>query len=407
MKYLLISHDYPPLIGPESIQSARLASWLGKYGWDAYVLCTKPALCHAVDNNLESFGEVTRAKTYESNILKGIVYLLARSFLYYPDTKISWIPSALEKGREILRKNQIDLIFSRSNPFTSHLVAKKLKQEFGKKWVAHFSDPWVDNTYLPKNISNFVLNQNKKWESEIIAEADVLLFTSSETVDLVMSKYSKDLMKKVHIIPHTFEPNLLNKTMNNSINNKIVISHIGNFYGARTPEDLFIGLSKAIKANPDIENKLVVKLFGRIQNNYLKMINELGISKIVEYNGVIPYMGSLDEMLCADVLLTIDAAGNNSVFLPCKLVEYLAANRPIISLTPKVGTSARLLSELGHIVIENQDHEAISNQVLKLYNDGTGWIKFDNSCIDKYHPKKVAEKVSEIFSNAVKTVGDK
>jgi hypothetical protein len=43
----------------------------------------------------------------------------------------------------------------------------------------------------------------------------------------------------------------------------------------------------------------------------------------------------------------IDAPADTSVFLPSKLVDYLAFNKPILGITPPTGASADLLRRLG------------------------------------------------------------
>jgi hypothetical protein len=63
----------------------------------------------------------------------------------------------------------------------------------------------------------------------------------------------------------------------------------------------------------------------------------------------------------------IDAPSNGpSLFLPSKLVDYLAFRKPILGLTPLKGASADLLGRLGCPVAAPDDPEGIAQAVAGL-----------------------------------------
>ncbi|MBA7489517.1 hypothetical protein ES702_00051 [subsurface metagenome] len=98
------------------------------------------------------------------------------------------------------------------------------------------------------------------------------------------------------------------------------------------------------------------------------MISELRISEIVSSVGSVPYLESLEYILNADVLLLIDAPSEgSSVFLPCKLVEYIGSGNLILGITPLQGASANLIRKLNGIVVDPEDIEGVERIILDLY----------------------------------------
>jgi glycosyltransferase involved in cell wall biosynthesis len=396
---LLIAHDYPPILGPESIQSSRMISALADEGWETTVLTAIPISGNYIDKTLNAPCNIVRSATFESNLIKGIAYVIHPSLLYCPDTKITWYPMAVKAGRLLLKNNKFDIIHSWASPFTSHLVALKLKKEFNIKWVAHFSDPWVGNPYFPAKMLDFVKNKNIQWEKAVVENADALVFTCEETVDMFMNKYQKSFLKKTFIIPHTFDPSISLK--NNNIikqKNKVLLSHIGNFYGPRTPEDFLNALSLAMKIKPSIQDSIQIRFTGKIQDKYIEMAKNLNLTNIIQFKGFVDYKESIIDMIEADVLINIDAPSETSIFLPSKLVEYFGLKKPIIGITSSKGTTARILNKFGHIVVENKNHIAISEILLKIAEYGTDWINFNSDSIMEFLPQNAAKKHIEIFN---------
>jgi len=72
------------------------------------------------------------------------------------------------------------------------------------------------------------------------------------------------------------------------------------------------------------------------------------------------YRQSLELMETADLLLIVDAPAKQSVFLPSKLVDYLGARRPILSLTPE-GAARRVTLEAGFWAASPDDPTACAD----------------------------------------------
>ena len=75
----------------------------------------------------------------------------------------------------------------------------------------------------------------------------------------------------------------------------------------------------------------------------------------------------------ADVFLLVEAKLKEGVFMPSKLADYLAAGKPILALSPRVGTVADYLKDGGGLVVEPDDVAGIAaalEQLLDLWQAG-------------------------------------
>ena len=59
-----------------------------------------------------------------------------------PDPYFAWVGPAVLKGREILKRERFDVVFSSSPRASAHLVAAVLSEHAGVPWLADYRDPW-------------------------------------------------------------------------------------------------------------------------------------------------------------------------------------------------------------------------------------------------------------------------
>jgi len=99
------------------------------------------------------------------------------STINYPDAYSGWRRYALQAGREVLDKGNVDAIMSIC-PITSHIVASQLKKEYpGLKWICDLPDLWSQNHNY--GYGGWRRKLDTRLELKTLADADVLT-TSSE-----------------------------------------------------------------------------------------------------------------------------------------------------------------------------------------------------------------------------------
>jgi hypothetical protein len=340
VRVIFLTYAYPPLKYPRSIQIARLAQYSGH---EIRVVCCDDDSPKDFTIACEVKGkpaEVVAVKKKPFSFFKP-THLLDRMLL--PDQNRSW---ALGTADRLLRASQVapgDVLVTFGQPMSVHLAGLKIKRATGVPWIAHFSDPWVDN---PFRQSIPILTQlNRTMERAVIAKANRLVFCSRETVDLVMRKYPPEWKDKTAVVPHAFDLSLYGDQTPQQ--NGMILRYIGNFYGKRTPQPLIDALFALQREQPGILNNLRAELVGQIDTRF-SLPKELppGLLSILP---PVDYLDSLRLMRTANLLLVIDAPYDESVFLPSKLIEYIGARRPIFAISPP-GVTAKLVERLGGFV---------------------------------------------------------
>jgi glycosyltransferase involved in cell wall biosynthesis len=104
-----------------------------------------------------------------------------------------------------------------------------------------------------------------------------------------------------------------------------------------------------------------------VVDEYRERARALGILDSTEFKGVVERRAMLDEMRAASVLVTARPdTPQNRANMPTKLLEYLAAGRPVVATA--VGNACDLVehSETG-LLVDSSDAEAIATAVLWVF----------------------------------------
>lgn len=253
------------------------------------------------------------------------------------------------------RPSRDDILVTFGQPMTDHLAGLKIKQATGVRWIAHFSDPWADNPFDPKA---------KEWlasEAAVLQTADLAIFTSQETIDLVYAKHADALRGKARVLPHAYDASLYPTA--GGKNDQVTVRYLGNLFAGRGPEPLFEALAILQNRSPELLHRLRFEFIGEAPMNLRghPLLSQLP-PQCVKFHPKVGYLQSLALAKSADLLLNIDAPAAISVFLPSKLIDYVGAGRPIFGITP-AGTAARLILSLGGWVAEPTQPEQIADQL--------------------------------------------
>lgn len=361
---LAVSFFYPPANNPRAVQVARLLEHL--HASTLLVCGDDYETDDRIDKNLspiaESFLKKCLRVPFSQPIWKRATARVAYRFKIRlweraPDRYSDWKPSVLKAIQEFSDQNHYKpaLLVTFGSPMSDHLIGLDLRKRYEVPWVAHFSDPWVENPFRKHNSWTRAINLSL--ERKVIEAADRVVFTSPETMDLVMRKYAENLRSKGRVLSHAFAPGLFNRTQENA-RARIVIRYVGDLYGRRSPAPLFRALAEIAASDCSFLEDVCFEFVGSITDFKL---SDVGFDRLppglVEFHPTVDYLKSLSLMSAADGLLVIDAPAATSVFLPSKLIDYIGAGRPVLGITPP-GTAARLITELGGFVTDPTDHES-------------------------------------------------
>jgi hypothetical protein len=406
-KLLAISWCFPPTIFPRSIQVSRLLAALASYNWQSEVVCVDPSSLRTgqiLDETLNrSAGGMVKKHLVPSIedwiLVRGLIRLFPVLGIL-PDPKWVWKNAAFQECEKLAFSNEFASLISFGQPWTDHQIGLKVKEQTHLPWIAHFSDPWADSPYV--NGPHWAIQKRLEMETTVIKNADAVIFVSEQTANLVMRKYPEDWRSKVHVIPHGFEPYLEKEKQQKKPDSPLELVYTGGFYGHRSPEPLLRAAAEVGK-NDAYRNSFRIRFIGNIPATYQKIAQKLGLNNC-NFEGAATHEVSQKACQNADVLVVIDAPSNSeSVFLPSKLVDYLAFSKPILGITPAIGASADLLQRLGFSPIDPTDIHGIAGQIRSLVDakkEQKLAVSSDYTGVaSQYHIKNAAVKLNQILAN--------
>jgi len=418
-RVLIITYHFPPRPTVASLRPLGLARFLPEFGWEPVILTAalpgKPDPYFKVIETQyhDSLGFGKRLFKLDSqspliaqakNKLKirseksPLDFILAAigEITAYPDPQKGWRRFAVEAGQDILRQQNIHAIISTSPPETSHIIAKRLKDEFKIPWVADFRDLWTQNYYylyspLRKSIE-------RRLELNTLSTAEALVTVSQPAADDLRSLHRQ---KPVHSIPNGFDPAEVNTTPGN-LTDKFTITYTGNLYpGKQSPEPLFAALRDLITEGSMDASDIEVRFYGPEAGWIYKQAERYELTGTVRQFGVVPREITLNKQRESQLLLLLKWNDTRQRgFYTAKIFEYLAARRPVLAVGGFPDVVDQLLDET-KAGVSGQTGEDIKAVLLRLYQEykSTGAVSYsgDEAETSKYSHREMAKRFAAIL----------
>ncbi len=283
--------------------------------------------------------------------------------LYWPDYACLWYWQALGTARNLQTANDYDVMYSSSIPFTGHLVALAIRSEYPDlRWIADIGDPFCFSDGIPVN--NFALYSrlNIRYEKKVFSLATAVSVTTGATRDRY-SDIFPEAAQKISVIPPLLSvcpatPTQISNAFRKT--NKIRMVFLGTLYKSiRDPENLLMFFSKLLES--DFADVLELHFYGDMGScpDCFDLYHHL-IEKKILMHGLVNRRIAAQAMRDADILVNI---GNDTAYqLPSKVVEYLAAMKPILNFAKTdTDSSTAFFRHYDGILCIVAD-EAVSNQ---------------------------------------------
>lgn len=402
---LIICYGFPPIGGGGVPRPLKMAKYLGEFGWKVHVLTVDPAYHATLDPSLlaqlppevaihrakewplipkrgaasggtasAATGSSTPRPSVKTILKKQAVNLLkkAKPYLLIPDDQILWMPNALKLGREIMKRENISVIFSTSGPVTNHLVARKLAGEFGCKWVADFRDPWTQNMHT----SGIAWRERmeERMEEDVMQKADAITTVTATFAENFRAKH-RDRIRRLELIYNGFDQaDFEGLAPSHAVPEKFHAVYAGILYQKRNPRLLLHAIRELIDAGEVDQHDLMLSFAGVFDypgySENRDCVEALGLGDIVRVMGNLPHKEALGLMKGADALLLIgDVSSDAGAYIPGKLYEYMGIGKPILALN-KAGEATGIIENFGlGQVADPEEKEAIKKAYLQLYRE--------------------------------------
>ncbi|MCI5161651.1 MAG: hypothetical protein D3917_06435, partial [Candidatus Electrothrix sp. AX5] len=200
IKLLYVSIAFPPKWDSEGLQVAKYFKYLKRNDKLSISVVTSknPTLNMPIDETLKEYSDgyqqLIEIPIFENKYINYAIRNIYPQALQKPDSKFSFIWGWKKVVKQL--KKSPDIIYSRSFPLSSAIMALKLKKYYNVPWIFHMSDPWVDN-HIDKRHPE-VMAWNKDMELTCFEEADRVTVTSLETQAFYQKKYPQ-LSEKIMV----------------------------------------------------------------------------------------------------------------------------------------------------------------------------------------------------------------
>jgi glycosyltransferase involved in cell wall biosynthesis len=408
-RILVITTDYPPLLGIGSINVSKITKYLFRFDWLPIVLTSSPAhptpplpleipqelVYYApyklppdkalifMMKNLLKRGEKAGNKeerinhTLSDEDTKGIPFILRkiRSWIMgqlweIPDRYRGWIRGTIKLGLFLIEKYKPDVILASSPYHSALIVASRLSRRTEIPWVAHLRDPWTINPYLKACILRKLLE--RPLERKTLRTASAIIVVSEGWADF----YRHISGRPVFVVHNGFDPEDFPSDIkpNPSL---FTILFPGKLFKGKRDITPLLGVIKELQGGGFFKSfPLKVNFFALpAELEWLRnLVKSFGIEDIIEVSPPIDHKEILKRECEATFLfLPLSPTEEDANFYPGKLFEYMGARRPIIVLGPKEAAASRLVESLGIGVIcesANEVAEFLKRELLAFYKDG-------------------------------------
>lgn len=334
----------------------------------------------------------------DKNTLFQKISRFIRGNFFIPDARVGWVKYAFKASLREIETQDLKVIVSTSPPHSTQLIGLKLKAKTNLPWIADLRDPWTDIFFyndfyhLP-----YAKRLDKKYERQVLENADKLVVTSQATKDLYLTKSSKLQENKIHVIPNGFDELDFEKAISFS-KDEFVITYSGTIADQYKIDELLIAIAKLRKKHSAISIKF--RFVGKVSDGIRSKLSRFRLNDICEFVGYVSHAESIDYLLESSILLiVIPKIKNNEGIVPGKIFEYLASRKPIICIGPENCNVSEYISECesGRTFDYQSTKVELYLEELLLKWKNNPDLNLSSEIYHKYSRKELTQQFSQII----------
>jgi glycosyltransferase involved in cell wall biosynthesis len=379
LKVLLVTRHFPPDRGGGVQRPLKFATHLPALGIETHVLAPEPPGSDQADSELElptqawihrvryvgpregRPSERLLAKQGVSRI--GTQAALFGRRLLVPDENVPWSTFALPVAVRLARREGIDVVLTTSPPPSLHLLGAAVKRTTGAAWVADLRDPLTSHPHRRGYESQLARLKESTVGGVgrlVASQANAIVAASDAIAEEARALEPKG---KVVTIANGCDFDDF-AGLEHHPSDRLRITHAGHFHGKRDPKPFLRAL-----ADSGLDD-VVARFAGDFREDDREYAEALGLGDRIELLGNVSRRRSLELQRDSEALLLLipESGGRGRGVLTGKIVEYLAAERPILAAVPPDGAAAQLVRDTGAgVVVPPADVDALRTAVLDLH----------------------------------------
>jgi hypothetical protein len=314
-----------------------------------------------------------------------------------------WFFDAYRVGKEIINKENIDIILTSSPPPVVNLIGLFLKRSFAHVlWISDYRDLWTMHS-TEKGIFPFTAVE-RALERKCVLSADIILIVSEIWKDWFSLRYPQK-KQQIFCMENGFDEELLSivsdkENKNKQVLAKKVILYNGTLYRKRNyPELLFVVINEY---HSDFEDRLEVVFYGPKESEMI--LEELfmrypNARTIIKYGGFLSQQDLLRKQIEADAFLLIEDERGYHGVLPGKMFEYLFFRKPILCIGFNANSYlGEFLSKTGLCIFCEYCIERVRDILFLLIKDNAA-IYPNEDYINKFSRRLQIKRLNRIIDN--------
>ena len=397
---LIISYYFPPEGGPAVQRVAKFVKYLPKYNYCPFVLTSKhPFKVVDADLNDELNQDLKIYRVHDlASYLPGEIFKRFKS-MFYPDKQAFWANLAIRKAKNIIRQNNIKLIFTSSPPHSSQLIAYKLSKVMNIPYVVDLRDEWSAN---PDFRSWVKPNQQRQLEHDILSKAAYVTTICNGAANRLKQICQHD---RVATIFNGYDP--LDYEViecKRGLSETLTFAYGGRLSEKTSPKTFLTALKALVSSGQIDAKKIQVQIWGN--NNEAKWMQDNGsLQGVVHFHPYLSHKEYIKSISQSDILLLFVTKIRESDILTGKVFEYMFFGKPILTVVEKDCELNTILSNYGNAIVNyNNDIEGIKASIIKYYMDwqqGTEFNTINQSFVNGFNRLHQASQLADVFNSVL------
>lgn len=345
----MISRYFPPMFDVGGKRAYRFARYLPEFGWRAVVLTGRIPSERPIDATPDRLGPETRverryepswfreprgrpsdgtiatpvrsaARPFESELRKLVGFPVGPELLLAPHV----VYEAVRLGREA----RVDAVFATSSPYAVLVAGQLVAQLLDRPLCLDLRDPWTLN-FFAREQPRWVSTVEREIESRLFHAAHRVVLNCETTRDAYRKLYPDLPPERLTAIRNGFDPDEQPRMAAPS--GPIRLLHFGNCYGPRRLETMLRAMA-LVRARSPHAPEIVLENLGRVGTADLELAANLGLTKQFRHGVFVPLAEGLERLARADLAVLV-AYGDETLYIPAKLYDYLLARAPIACIS--------------------------------------------------------------------------
>jgi hypothetical protein len=310
----------------------------------------------------DSDGKVIVREALSGGKMEGLRRLV-RAYLYMPDAHALWIPFAVAATERAIQAAESPVVLlSTAVPFSAHIAALAVARRKRVPWVAEFRDPWAreEDESRPRPARRKAIeNRLERW---VMRSASAVAVTSEATRTDTLSAYPELASDDVWLVRNGI-PSFEKRGHPPGPKEPMELLHAGTITAETDVGPLLRGLKRVAERNP---GRIRLRLVGPRSPWDAVTARDKGF-EFVSLSGLVPPAEARVAMTRASANILPRPSSQRKQYVATKLMDYLGARRPIISIVSKDSEMAQLGRDYGDMrLVDPYSETAVAETVERL-----------------------------------------